>query len=221
MKITFISDTHNKHKELTDKNLLPGGDLIIHSGDISGRGLENEVTNFLDWFQDLNYTHKIFIAGNHDFWFEKSFDIVKKYKDKGVIYLFDHFVNIDGLNIYGSPWQPAFFNWAFNLHTSKDLKYYWDKIPNNLDVLITHGPPKYTLDVLPTGVNVGCEELTKRVEVVKPKIHCFGHIHSGYGEKYVDGVQYFNAAVLGENYNLTNNPINIEYNTESKEIIFI
>ena len=80
MKITFISDTHNKHKELTDNNLLPGGDVIIHSGDISGRGYEDEIIDFLDWFQDLNYTHKIFIAGNHDFWFEKAFDIEQKYK---------------------------------------------------------------------------------------------------------------------------------------------
>jgi len=221
MKITFISDTHNKHKELTDNNLLPGGDIIIHSGDISSQGHKNEIINFLDWFQDLNYTHKIFIAGNHDFWFEKTFDIEQKYKDKGVVYLFDHFVSIDGLNIYGSPWQPAFFNWAFNLHTSKDLKYYWDKIPNNLDVLITHTPPKYILDTLLIGANAGCEELTKRVEVVKPKIHCFGHIHSGYGEKYVDGVQYLNASVLGENYLFKNNPINIEYNIESKEVVFI
>jgi Icc-related predicted phosphoesterase len=220
MKITFISDTHTKHKQVTSS--LPGGDLLIHAGDLSSMGYKHEVQQFCKWFNSIEgYNHKAFIAGNHDFWFEKAFDIDKKYKDKGVVYLFDHFVNIDGLNIYGSPWQPAFFNWAFNLHTSKDLKYYWDKIPNNLDVLITHGPPKYTLDVLPTGVNVGCEELTKSVALVKPKIHCFGHIHSGYGEKYVDGVQYFNAAVLGENYNLMNNPINIEYDKESKEIIFI
>ncbi len=87
--------------------------------------------------------------------------------------------------------------------------------------MVTHGPPSGILDYTYTGMNVGCVDLSVKIMEVKPKISCFGHIHSGYGEKYVDGVQFFNAAVLGENYKLTNNPINIEYNIESKEIIFI
>ena len=122
MKITFISDTHNKHKQIT--STLPGGDLLIHAGDLSSMGYQHEIVQFLKWFNGLdNYTHKVFIAGNHDFGFER----VRSSKEEGiriphgVTYLMDESITIEGIKIYGSPWQPWFHDWAFNLYRGEAL----------------------------------------------------------------------------------------------------
>ena len=107
-KITFISDTHTKHKHLT--NDLPGGDILIHCGDISSRGYKNEIENFLGWFDGIKgYEHKIFIAGNHDFGFQDNpkecAELLTNYPT--VTYLEDNSVIIDGIKIYGSPCSPT------------------------------------------------------------------------------------------------------------------
>lgn len=203
MKITLISDTHNKHKRLTSR--LPGGDLILCGGDISSMGYEHEVREFCKWYDSLDYSLKPFIAGNHDWGFqnntEKALEIVSEYKS--IKYLQDETLTIDGVNIYGSPWQPEFYNWAFNLpRMGKELQNKWDDIPENTDILITHGPPYGILDDVEhnRGVHLGCELLAQRVKEIKPKIHIFGHIHSGHGY-YFDGyTHYFNASVLDEDY---------------------
>jgi len=118
MKITFISDTHNKHNHLTSKgmgNILGSGDVLVHAGDCTSMGKSHEITNFLNWFSMTDFKHKIFIAGNHDFGFEVHHDIADEFKERGIIYLFDSEVVIDGVKFYGSPWQPEFYDWAFNL----------------------------------------------------------------------------------------------------------
>ena len=117
MKITFISDTHNKHNHLTSNaynNILGSGDVLVHAGDCTSMGKSHEITNFLNWFGMTDFKHKIFIAGNHDFGFEMHTDIAEEFKEKGIIYLFDTEVVIDGVKFYGSPWQPEFYDWAFN-----------------------------------------------------------------------------------------------------------
>jgi len=223
MKITFISDTHGLHSHYTSKaygNLLGEGDILVHAGDISNIGKESEIKNFLDWFSNTDYTHKIFIAGNHDWGFTKIDDINQEYKDKGVVYLFDSSVIIEGLKFYGSPWQPEFYNWAFNLpRNGNELKSKWDLIPDDTDILITHGPPWTILDRVPTGASVGCEFLYDRVLEVKPLINVFGHIHSSYGQKTLNGIEFLNASLLSESYVPYNNPIKI--NLVNKEIEFI
>jgi hypothetical protein len=131
-------------------------------------------------------------------------------------------VDIDGLKIYGSPWQPEFFNWAFNLpRNGSELESKWNLIPEGLDILITHGPPWGVLDLAPRGLNVGCELLSKRVMEVSPKIHVFGHIHSSYGQKNFNGVEFINASVLGEDYNPTNDPVKIDYDMNAKTFEYI
>jgi predicted phosphodiesterase len=137
MKLTLISDTHNKHKKLND--LLTGGDILIHAGDISSMGYDHEIDNFCKWFSSIeSYTHKIFIAGNHDLLFEqnpeRAMDIVNNYPN--IVYLQDNTLTIGdgGPVIYGSPWQPRFYNWAFNADRGEDIKKYWDKIPENTDI---------------------------------------------------------------------------------------
>ena len=169
--------------------------------------------------QSIKYSENILTVSNGCAVVLKDF--AKKYNKNGVVYLFDKLVNIDGLNIYGSPWQPEFYNWAFNVKRGKELAEIWAKIPENLDILITHGPPSGILDYTYTGMNVGCVDLITKIMEVKPKISCFGHIHYGYGEKVVNGVQFFNAAVLGEQYTLENKPIDIEYDVNRKEITFV
>ena len=226
MKIVFISDTHGKHEYLTSKaynNILGSGDVLVHAGDVSNVGKAHEIKQFLDWFSNTDFTHKVFIAGNHDFGFETNTDIAPEYKNKGVHYLFDSEVVIDGIKFYGSPWQPEFYNWAFNLPRGEKLAEKWAKIPEGLDILITHGPAWGHLDTVkfnPT-FNLGCELLAERIKVVKPKIHVCGHIHTGYGYKFDGDTHYFNAAVLDESYNFTQKPLTVEWNKETNEIEFL
>ncbi|MCY7348663.1 MAG: hypothetical protein LH614_20935, partial [Pyrinomonadaceae bacterium] len=133
--------------------------------------------------------------------------------DSSIHYLQDSFVEIENLKIYGSPWQPRFFDWAFNLMRGAELARKWKLIPDKVDILITHGPPFGILDEVPRQYfieNTGCEELRKRVEEVRPKLHIFGHIHCGYGETEKFGVKFINAANCDESYAPVNAPITFE-----------
>lgn len=222
MKITFISDTHSKHKHLTSNvynNILGSGDVLVHAGDCTNVGRESEVKDFLDWFANTNYTHKIFIAGNHDFYFEKVHDIDQKYKDMGVHYLFDSSVEIDGVKFYGSPWQPIFYNWAFNLTRGDRLAEVWAKIHEDVDILITHSPAYGMLDYTPRGEQVGCVDLYDRIIQIKPKIHVCGHIHWAYGQKSFNGIEFLNASVLNERYEYENKPISLNFDVADKQIV--
>jgi len=224
MEITFISDTHNKELKIP-KEHLPGGDILIHSGDVSSRGYREEIYWFLDWFSKLDqYTHKIFIAGNHDFFFEEnplqSKELIAQFPN--VTYLEDSSITIDDINIYGTPWQPEFNNWAFNLPRNGDkLKAKWSNIPTSTDILVTHGPPFGILDVAPYGnINVGCELLTEELKRINPIVHVFGHIHYSYGYVKHDNTHYINASCLGEDYVYKNLPLNISLDKSTKDIIF-
>jgi Icc-related predicted phosphoesterase len=230
--ITFISDTHGKHKQITSD--LTGGDVIICSGDISSMGHEHEIREFLSWFSRLSsYTNKIFIAGNHDWGFQDNVEKVKKILSEypNVIYLQDdlHLLGEDDDNyedrvkIWGSPWQPEFYNWAFNLpRNSPEMWSKWLLIPENTDILITHGPPSGILDQVDGRWDkLGCEMLMERVNYLKPKIHVFGHIHSGYGYRFHNNTHFINAAVLGENYTYRNKPVSVIWDNETNNIEFI
>lgn len=206
-KITFISDTHTKHQYMTGD--LPGGYMIICAGDITSRGKFNEAQEFIDWFASLPYARKIFIAGNHDFVFEKPNALIVP---DDVYYLQDSAIVLDGIKIYGSPWQPWFHDWAFNLMRGEPLAEKWKMIPDDTDILVTHGPPYGILDYANySRKQVGCEELYKRVFEVRPRIHVFGHIHEGFGQKEIDGVQFINASMLDESYDYVNSPVVIDY----------
>jgi Icc-related predicted phosphoesterase len=223
MRITFISDTHTKQLELD----LPGGDLLIHAGDIMNSGRDKEdIHEFCEWFESQDYKHKIFVAGNHDRMFEnhplESNTIVNNYN---VTYLQDDEDIIDDVKIYGSPWQPEFMGWAFNLPRRGDeLKEKWDAIPKDTDILITHGPPQDHLDVSGPPYNephLGCELLRVKVDDQPPKIHVFGHIHGGYGYKFHNGTHFFNASILNERYEYVNKPITFDWDPETNEITFL
>ncbi|MBC8147590.1 MAG: metallophosphatase domain-containing protein [Bacteroidetes bacterium] len=228
MIISLISDSHCKHKQITQD--LPGGDLIIHAGDISSMGYTHEIKTFCDWYTKLyQYDTKIFIAGNHDFGFQDSpkemTELLESYPK--LTYLQDDLYLLgedydnyeDRIKVYGSPWQPRFCNWAFNVDRGPDIKLHWDDIPVNTDILITHGPPFGTLDkVIGRTDNLGCEELAKRIHEIKPKIHVFGHIHSGYGYKFDGNTHYINASILNERYIYTQKPITIDWDPITNQL---
>ncbi len=207
MKVIAISDTHGYHHQLS----LPSGDVLIHAGDVSSRGNKQEVQDFLQWFSDLNYEHKIFIAGNHDFFFERAdSDMITSIIPDNVIYLNDSGISIGGFNIWGSPVTPWFFDWAFNRHRGADIKKHWDLIPQNIDILITHGPVYGVLDRTIHGQRVGCEVLKDAIDVIKPKVHICGHIHESYGQVQTMDTLYINASVLDVRYRLVNDAVLFE-----------
>jgi Icc-related predicted phosphoesterase len=213
MKITFISDSHHQHGELQ----LKSGDILVHCGDICNRGTEMEVLRFINWFREQPFKYKIFIAGNHD-WFLENLenDYLEKILPKDIIYLNDSGICIDGINFWGSPIQPTFFDWAFNRNRGIAINKHWQLIPKNTDILITHGPPFGVLDQTLDGKNVGCEDLMLKINKIKPRIHAFGHIHEAYGIVEKKGTTFINASVLDIRYNLRNEPIIIDYNIQSK-----
>ncbi len=204
MKIVAISDTHGYHGQLC----LPSGDMLIHAGDVSSRGSEREVLNFLHWFSDQDFKYKIFIAGNHDFFFERAEEErIKSIIPEDVIYLNDSGMTIDHITIWGSPVTPWFFDWAFNRHRGADIKKHWDLIPQNSDILITHGPVHGILDRTIQGKRVGCEVLKETIDRIKPKVHVSGHIHEAYGLEQTEDTLYINASVLDVGYRLVNEAV--------------
>lgn len=223
-RITFISDTHTQHDKLN--NDLIGGDFLIHSGDIMSSGYnKSEIIDFLDWLSNLdNYEYKIFIAGNHDRFIQNNYDeflkILSQYLHKNVIYLQDESIVLYDIRFYGTPWQPWFWDWAFNLpRNSKELREKLEKIPSDTDILITHTPPKNILDYVPRShENVGCEILSEITYKIKPVINVFGHIHESYGNEEIERTEFINASILNENYKYINKPVNVIFNEETKKI---
>lgn len=205
MKIVCISDTHSQHHVME----IPFGDILIHAGDVSKRGSKEEVLDFLHWFSQQPHRYKICIAGNHDWFFEKHANQIQTYIPDNIIYLNDTGIEIEGLNIWGSPIQPTFYNWAFNRDRGESIKRHWDMIPQNIDVLITHGPPFGMLDQIDNGDHVGCKALLNKVNTVQPLYHIFGHIHEGYGINNAKNTTFINASLLTEKYVYKNKPIEI------------
>ena len=207
MKIVVLGDTHNRHDQIE----VPDGDLLIHAGDFTLRGNLVEVTKFLDWFENQPHQFKVFIAGNHDFLFEDQPGIARGLVEgRNFYYLQDSSVIFDNenLKIFGSPWQPWFHNWAFNLQRGEEIARKWNQIPNDIDILVTHGPPHGILDFADNSVeHVGCEELKKKVLEIKPKIHIFGHIHEAYGVEEGDYTLFVNGCNCNLDYEVVNKPV--------------
>ena len=181
MKILHISDTHGKHQILKD---LPNADVIVHTGDITEDGTEEEVKDFIEWFSGLSYAHKIFIAGNHD---NCLYGANIEGLPDNVHYLCNDSITIDGIKFYGVP-----------MFLQDDLDGNFPElfgcIPADTDVLLTHQPPLGILDEQ-DGINYGDYTLYKRVMDVRPKYHLFGHLH--HTEKTQDvfrRVRFSNAA---------------------------
>ncbi len=250
MRITHISDTHNKHKQLNGK--LPGGDLLIHSGDFTSIGREHEVEGFIKWFNEIdNYTNKVFIAGNHDLTFESEILLKNKSEyfdrkfysnqnpangkpqwleillngelDDNVFYLENSFLMLDDIKIWGSPYSPSFgHGWAFNSARGYDINSIWSKIPNDTEIVITHTPIYGYCDrTQNTYENVGCANLYHRLNELEPHLHFSGHIHEAYGYKQTHWGYAFNGCNCDLTYEVYNEPITFDYEFSKKEINFV
>lgn len=210
VKIVPISDTHQQH----DRLVLPPGDILVVAGDVCNSGTKAQLRRFANWLWWIapNYKHVVYVAGNHD---KCARDLGKDGTKKvfegipNFHYLQDDWVVLEGLVFYGSPWTPAFFNWAFMTHSEEDRRKVWGMIPDKVDVLVTHGPPWGILDANLRGVMCGDPILLERVYQVKPQVHIFGHIHPGGGKTWLEnGTIFYNAATVDEMHRPIN-PISV------------
>lgn len=204
MKIWLISDTHGKHEEL----IMPDNiDMVISAGDggtyKDPYNCKPDLDMFLVWFNSLPIKHKVYIPGNHDTAMES--DLIEESLYQEINFLFHESIEIDGVKIFGSPYTPAFLGWAYN-STNEELVELWKDIPNDLDILVTHGPPWGILDRCADGYRAGCKHLLYEVERAKPKYHVFGHIHEDGGKKEHHGeTEFINASILDLGYKHHNN----------------
>ena len=189
LTLVLMADTHGYHRHL----VVPPGDLLIHAGDLTQLGSLEELAEANRFLASLPHRHKIVIAGNHDFCFERT-PAEARATLTAATYLQDEAVVVEGLKLYGSPWQPWFYDWAFNLPRGPALARKWALIPPDTDILVTHGPPYGIGDLTAGGERAGCEDLLKRVRELRPKLHVFGHIHEGAGVYRSGGTTFVNAS---------------------------
>jgi Icc-related predicted phosphoesterase len=213
MKICIISDVHCKFSEL----IVPKCDLLISCGDYSFRGEEREVRNFHEWLNLQDAVHIISVQGNHEKGVERNFQLSKQIAVEAcprVHFMDEGLIEIEGIKVWCSAITPFFYNWAWNRYRGNEIKKHWDLIPNDITVLVTHGPPYGILDTVKTHYpieNLGCEELANKISELKQlKIHCFGHIHDSYGVFDNGMVKYINASICNEDYKPFNKPIVVE-----------
>ena len=209
MKVQLISDTHGKHSQMVIDETC---DTIVHAGDSTNHYYlpinEVEFNHFIDWYSSLPIKNKILIAGNHDTWALKQYNR-EICKEKGIIYLEDQYFEIDGKLFFGSPWSPRFGNWHFMKNRNK-LSLHWDKVlSKNIDLLITHTPPKSILDLsrdVSRNIEMcGCNGLLKAVLKYEPKHHVFGHIHNNtnilnFGIRTIGKTSFYNASAMKDGY---------------------
>lgn len=186
MRILHLSDTHGCHHRLKD---LPKADVIVHSGDFTMTGTEQEARDFLNWFCDLPYAHKVFICGNHD---DCLYGANIDGLDSNVHYLCNSGVEIDGVKFYG---VPMFMGDCITDRQQRNIA----KIPTDADILITHSPAYSILDI-DDNINYGDEQLFSKVLEIKPHLHLFGHIHAQHGITTMHGITFSNGAIMNADY---------------------
>lgn len=222
MKIVCISDTHNLHGKVT----LPAGDVLVHAGDACLRGTLEEFAAFCNWLAAQPHQYKLFVPGNHDFCVERDPALCRNLLTRaGARLLIDQSVTINGVKFYGTPWVPNLSGWAFYASAQR-LRDRFADIPNDTQVLITHGPPSGELDLIPgavavgdphgleedewtdnDGLHVGSMALLQRTRQLKAlQLHIFGHIHESAGRNE----RSVNAAICDRHYKATNPPIVVD-----------
>ena len=196
MRILHLSDTHGCHHRLRD---LPDADMVVHSGDFCMVGSEQEAIDFLNWFCDLPYRHKIFICGNHD---DCLYGANINGLDDNVHYLCNSGIEIEGLKFYGIPMFMG------DCVTDRQSRNYAN-IPADTDILITHSPAFGILD-FDNDINYGSEDLLQAMTNVNPSVHLFGHIHKQHGITTIGPTIFSNGAIMNEDYSILNHPNIIE-----------
>ncbi|MCX6106692.1 MAG: metallophosphatase domain-containing protein [Proteobacteria bacterium] len=208
--IVCISDTHLQHRNIE----MPPGDILVHAGDwtMFGKNIADAL-EFIHWLDELPYAHKIVISGNHELLMLNSAhrrEVLDRFILAKIIYLEDQGISIDGINFWGTPWQPSYGNLAFNLNDELERAEKWDLIPESTHVLIVHGPPHGLRDCIPddSGRHAGCSALTGKISKL-PSLSAVicGHIHEGAGVETSDtGVLVVNASICGQGRQAENKP---------------
>ena len=232
-RFIIISDTHGNHDRLaslTDANRMPRGDVLLYCGDISDHGRVGELERFNNWLGAQPYRHKIGICGNHDFLFQQDRKQALQLLRSGIT-LFDQtfLLPVEGqeepLKIWGSPWNPWFHDWAFNLPRGPQLAAVWAQIPEDVDILITHTPPHGILDQVNNRHGsgpIGCEALRERRDEIafsedwKWRLNCFGHIHEGHGHTTCHSTRWVYVNASNCLWGLTYPPYVVDYDSETK-----
>jgi Icc-related predicted phosphoesterase len=209
-----VSDTHNRAEHVE----IPDGDVLLHAGDLTMKGTGPELVRAAHWLGRLRERFRAVIAipGNHDFGAENDPDETRAlFEARGIVWLVDEPAVVDGVRFYGSPWQPWFYDWAFNFPRDDGgaaARATWARIPAETDVLITHGPPRGILDeTLPRRDRVGCPYLLDAVrERPRVRAHVFGHIHEAYGSDRDGDTLFVNASTCDVDYDPVQPPIAFE-----------
>jgi len=224
LRFVCISDTHGRHWDLHPR--LPEGDVLLHAGDFSMEGGLEEVQDFARWLRLLPFQHKVVIAGNHDLSFDRTYKgprirdgneaakireafVAACGADGQVKYLEDELCDIGGISIYGSPWQPNFASWAFNLPRGQELLDKWRAIPEGVQVLVVHGPALGRGDLcLPSGRRAGCADLLAEVQGrIRPEFLVCGHVHESAGVTFDGTTHFVNASSVNEDYECFHPPL--------------
>ena len=189
---------------------IPAGDVLIHCGDITGRDRLEEYKDFEHWTFPCFHSYKILCPGNHDRVIEHDVKLASLLMPSWKI-LIDEGTIIDGTKIYSTPYQPFFNSWAFNVFSDAKRRSIFSRIPDDVELLITHVPPFGILDANGRGEHIGDKVLAERISQLKNlKVHVFGHNHGEYGVKEWGCVKYVNASVCNECYDLKNKPTTFE-----------
>lgn len=215
MKLVFISDSHGLHERIS----IPDGDVLLHCGDFMNGGRDvSELFSFRAWWIRQPHKYKILISGNHDILMERELPLTLDFNkpEYGLFYLLDSGTSIDEIKFWGSPYTPEFFPeyWAFNRKRGEVIRKHWNLIPDDTDVLLTHGPPIGLLDQAAPSKNsdsLGCADLRMKIDSMDSlKISAFGHIHGSSGQRKYGGKTFINASQVNESYKVVNKPIVID-----------
>lgn len=223
VRFVCISDTHNKHRDVT----LPPGDVLLHAGDFTLHGAPGEVRDFNEWLGTLPHKHKVVVGGNHDLTFDEDWyeanteDWLRKTGEaekadcsevqkllSNCTYLRDELLEVEGVPIYATPVQPCIpgKRWAFNAEEPARRKAF-AAIPDCTRILLTHTPPLNQGDRIVSGMHVGCAALAEAIQRVRPSFCVFGHVHEGYGVTQDDASTYINASSCSMLYTADHAPI--------------
>lgn len=225
MRIVAVSDIHCRWPTIT----IPECDLLISCGDYSFRGERHVVKNFHKWLNKQPARHIISVQGNHELWVEKNFQEARMVAIEAcprVHFVEEDLIEIEGIKIFCSAWTPFFMNWAYNAFRGEEIQQHWKKIPDVVNILVTHGPPYGILDelVYPDGIGkgefVGCEDLLNVVKRIKPDLHFFGHIHNwGGNEWHIDGTSFYNTSICDEMYYPANSVTIVDYDITTSKLL--
>lgn len=211
----FFKSLPCKHKIMIAGNHEVTYDLENRS-DIIGHYLRNErgdYSNLVREYQKNNTNYNPNISGkNYD---DNVLNLIKQQiiEDDEIIYLEESSINVEGLNIYGTPYSPFFYHWGFPTYPYHERQNggleasRWNKIPDNTDIVIVHGPPFNILDSTVDNEHVGCPFLAEKMNKIEPSLCLFGHIHEAYGHKKIKNTYYANVSTLNFNYQIKNKPI--------------